>query len=359
MTSPDVPHGEDDITSSWLQAALRPGIDEVEVGEVHVNRITADVGLVGQVYRITPRYDRAPDDAPTSLILKIPTDDPMIFGFASGMGMYERECRFYAHIAPDIAIPVPRVLFNVCRPDDGAYCLLMEEIPIGATVRQTDGATPEQAREVIAAIADVHAAWFDHPSLEQWSWLPTPGSPANKSVSPRFEGAWPTFQDQFAAGVPSEAVAWVETFAPKMDAWLDSHDEDTHTVVHGDFRLDNMLWDTDGRFVLLDWQVVQAGTGMYDVAYFLATNMDIEARRATEHELLDLWRTVLTTAGVEIGSREDVWRQYQEVVLYLTTAVTCAVGDFGGSEDGRAVLDMLISRAFTAAADIDAGAVMP
>ncbi|HEX9684075.1 MAG TPA: phosphotransferase [Acidimicrobiales bacterium] len=360
QSTPEVPLDLGDVDASWLTAALSPALGRLRVGAVEVVPITDGVGLVGQVGRIVPTYDQAPDDAPGELILKMPTADPAIRGFAAGMGMYEREGRFYAEVAPLVTdVSLPRVLFNVCDPAHDQYCILMEKLEIARTISQHDGVTIDHAAEIIGTIARLHATWFDHPKLDEWAWLPRPSHPVNKSLTPRFARAWPHFLEHHAQHVPAEAVGWVEEFAGKMDDWWDGKDHAPYTLVHGDFRLDNMVWTPGDDLVLLDWQIVQAGFGLYDIAYFIITNLSVDDRRKAEDQLLDQWRTTLLDSGANPGSAEEVHRLYRETVLFWTTGVTCATAEFGATPEGRALVDMLLERSFTAAADLCVGEVMP
>ena len=53
-------------------------------------------------------------------------------------------------------------------------------------------------------------------------------------------------------------------------------------LVHGDYRLDNMLFGQPGAdraLTVVDWQTVTWGPAMTDVAYFLGCALPSELRR--------------------------------------------------------------------------------
>ena len=354
----EVPEGVEDITAAWVEAVLAPRLPDVAVASIDVAPVRDGAGLVGQVAHVVPHYDVAPDGAPTALIVKLPTRDAQIRGFANGMGMYEREGRFYADIAPRVELRVPRVLHNACDPAADRYCLVMEAVDVGQRINQLGGVPPKRAAEVIATIGAFHAAWHDHPMLNEWTWLPRPSDPLNKVLAPRFEGAWPHFERDYAHRVPGDTAHWVQEFAPQMNAWWDSKDAPPYTIVHGDFRLDNMLWTPAGELVLLDWQIVQCGFGLYDVAYFIVTNLKVDDRRTHEDALLALWRDTMLAGGADPGSPDEVHRLYRETVLFWATGVACATAEFGSTPEGRTLVDTLVERAFTAAADLNVGEVL-
>ena len=46
-------------------------------------------------------------------------------------------------------------------------------------------------------------------------------------------------------------------------------------VIHGDYRLDNLMFPPDGDGVVaLDWQTVGVGPPARDIAYFLGTSLE-------------------------------------------------------------------------------------
>ncbi|PRC52853.1 phosphotransferase, partial [Mycobacterium sp. ITM-2017-0098] len=72
----------------------------------------------------------------------------------------------------------------------------------------------------------------------------------------------------------------IESFDAHMAAENDS--VRTRGLVHGDFRLDNMLFGQEGAdrpLTVVDWQTVTWGPAFTDVAYFLGCALPIEQRR--------------------------------------------------------------------------------
>jgi aminoglycoside phosphotransferase (APT) family kinase protein len=98
-------------------------------------------------------------------------------------------------------------------------------------------------------------------------------------------------------------------------------------LIHGDFRLDNMLFDIKGAaepIAVLDWQTVAIGNAMTDIGYFLGTGIGDELRRAHEDELLDLYCAEMTARGVSL-TREAIWDDYVIGALHgISTAVFSA-----------------------------------
>jgi thiamine kinase-like enzyme len=72
------------------------------------------------------------------------------------------------------------------------------------------------------------------------------------------------------------------------------------TASHGDFRLDNLLFqDGERRPVVVDWQTLSWAGASYDVAYFIGGCLSPEDRRTHEQALLAHYYGALCAGGVE------------------------------------------------------------
>ena len=75
-----------------------------------------------------------------------------------------------------------------------------------------------------------------------------------------------------------------ERLVASFDGYLASEaaPQRLHGLVHGDYRLDNMLFGEPGAdrpLTVVDWQTVTWGPAMTDVAYFLGCALPDELRR--------------------------------------------------------------------------------
>jgi aminoglycoside phosphotransferase (APT) family kinase protein len=93
--------------------------------------------------------------------------------------------------------------------------------------------------------------------------------------------------------------------------WLLS-EYDRFALLHGDYRLDNMLFDPDRtRISVVDWQTLGVGLPARDLAYFTATSLDSQLRSAIENDLVDEYHRALLGYGVTDYDRETCWRDYR------------------------------------------------
>lgn len=84
---------------------------------------------------------------------------------------------------------------------------------------------------------------------------------------------------------------------------------DRFVVLHGDFRLDNLLFDPDRtRVSVVDWQTLGSGLPTLDLAYFTATSLQPTSRAALEVELVDGYHRRLRSHGVTDYRRDTCWQ---------------------------------------------------
>jgi aminoglycoside/choline kinase family phosphotransferase len=105
-----------------------------------------------------------------------------------------------------------------------------------------------------------------------------------------------------------------ETFTATMGLvapWLLA-EQDRFALLHGDYRLDNMLFYPDAsRVTVVDWQTLGVGLPARDLAYFTATSLKPELRSAIEKDLVDEYHEALSGYGVTGYDRETCWRDYR------------------------------------------------
>ena len=96
------------------------------------------------------------------------------------------------------------------------------------------------------------------------------------------------------------------------------------TVVHGDFRLGNMLVEEDGIAAVLDWELVHLGDPLEDLGYLCVPAWRFGGARpvagvGSYDELLDSYRLA---GGSEVSHRELLWWQAASTVWW---GVLCLV----------------------------------
>lgn len=89
--------------------------------------------------------------------------------------------------------------------------------------------------------------------------------------------------------------AWPYTLTESADLverWLQINPE-RFCLLHGDYRLDNLLFDPDKTSVtVVDWQTITVGLPARDLAYFLGTRLETSLREKMEPELVKVYHVV-------------------------------------------------------------------
>ena len=148
-----------DITTEWLTAALAPRHPGVEVETIEMIERHEVTNAHARV-RVTYRQSGG---APEILFCKLPpNDDRRDQIIASGMG--QREARFYADLAPTIAMRVPEAHVAL-TDDDGMFAILLEDlVTTGCEVSDgTWGIPVDSAAGAIEDLAALHLR-FDDPA---------------------------------------------------------------------------------------------------------------------------------------------------------------------------------------------------
>ncbi len=361
-----VPSTMDDVTPEWLEAALRearslpPGTGVASLG---VEPLGAGVGLLGELARLRPVYSGAACDLPATLILKLPSAHEANRARGNQFGFYGREIRFYDEVAAKLELRVPRCFHAAMDDDAGSFALVLEDLGGLGAADQVEGLREDQAMIAVEHIARFHASWWDAPELEALHWLPPSDGPVTMQAAPAYRECWPMFLERFGRYVPEGGVAVGKAVGEAYEELLEVGGMRPWTIVHCDFRLDNMFFGavgSDDEFALVDWQLSTKGGGCYDIAYLLCQSMPVERRRAVEEQVLRRWWDVL----VERGVRGYGWERAKED--YDRSALTCLVIPViaGATMDldndrGEALVAALVERSFTAVLDRDAARLLP
>ena len=257
------------------------------------------VGLMGEITRFRLDWDAPADGPAAAVIAKLPSALAENRELALTMGYYECEHRFYIEVAGDCAMRTPRTWYSAADADAGRYALIIEDVGGYERVDQMDGADPDHAAAVVDALAALHAQWWASPRLADHAWLPDGLGDEVRIYGDLCKGSWPSFAEATAAVITDDDRALAERFLAGYDTMIDRSLDAPHTLVHRDFRVDNMHFDR-GEPVVFDWGAVAHGGGLYDLAYFVAGSMTIEDRRAHDAEMLARYRSGLASAGIEV-----------------------------------------------------------
>ena len=59
------------------------------------------------------------------------------------------------------------------------------------------------------------------------------------------------------------------------------------SIVHGDWRADNLMVDENGDLVVIDFQLTGTGQISYDLGYFMSQSIEPEVRRTANDAIIE------------------------------------------------------------------------
>lgn len=370
MTKMQVPTRFEDTTPDFVTEALRSTgtIDaDTSVAEVEIDQIGEGVGLMCTLARLTLRYRGVAHGAPSSVILKVPSELPENRQVGDHFNFYEREGRFYQHIGQSIAVRTPHCLFNHIDLDANQFALLLEDFGGRTMVSQVAGIEFERAAEAVKAIAAVHAQWWETPAVHALDWMPRLIDPPNSTAGHSYREAWPRFVELFGDDLPDGALGLGERVGADFEAVQDQlFEASPMTLCHGDFRADNLMFDdaAEGKdhVGVLDWQIAMRSSGIGDIAYMISQSMTADDRRAHDRVLVEAWYDALCSSlgsPPEGYSLEDAWDGYRGAMATMTVYAVVGGGQLDPSnERGRELVHDMSIRSFSAALELDAATLI-
>jgi hypothetical protein len=329
-----IPRRPADVTPGWLSAALRAGGAAVDVRAVDVEPI--GTGQTGATYRVSATYATKPVELPDTYVIKLPAQDDEVRDRVV-LG-YRAECAFYAHVADWVQVPTPQCFYCDITEDAAGFVLLLADESPAVQGDQIAGCGEREARLAVSALAGLHGpSWCDP------VWLAFSGI------------AFQRPDDAGAKGLGDVARLSADITLEKLGSRMSHDDRDTFTaamglvtpwllaeydrfaLMHGDYRLDNMLFDPDAtRVSVVDWQTLGVGLPGRDLAYFTATSLQPESRAAIERDLVDDYYRTLVSYGVVDYDLETCWRDYRlgmpQAVLISALGFAFAAGTERGDE---------------------------
>ena len=346
----DVPRTLADLTPDWLSEAL-----DTTVVSADVTPIAEGEGFMGRLARVQPTYGSG-GSGPSSMVAKIPTDDPGSVAIGQMLQVWEREARFYLELAPRLPVRTPACYYAGGDHDSGIFALLLEDLSPYDGGEQIAGATAAQTEAAIDWLARFHAAGSGGATVGELTWLPaTATSPMYQGLGPMLEAVWPGFVDKFGSLTPPQTLGWVERMIPR---WNESLAEQLLpvTVVHADFRVDNLFFD-GSTVIALDWQSIALGEGLYDVAYFLGGSGPTDRRRETERALVARYGAAMRDLGVDVPGDDELFDHYRRAVLLAMVVGALLMGQIDTSVNPRgvALANVAVERIYAAGNDLAVG----
>ncbi|MEM9651239.1 MAG: phosphotransferase [Actinomycetota bacterium] len=274
-------------------------------------------GQVGENVRCTIRWAGTDGGqaagVPGSVVIKLASSDPTSRAAAEVTRTYIREVGFYRDIAPSVDIRVPFAYHVTEDRPENRFVLVMEDISPAEVGNQLDGCDLARAELAVSAAADLHGStWGRQAELDSYDWVDRSTPERAGERAGLFEMLFPGFLERYRDRLTDKEQAFGRWLASNFLAWQERRLK-PQCLIHGDFRLDNMLFGTAEvapAVTTVDWQTAALGHGLGDVAYFLSGALPPAELAASESTLLAGYRARLGEHGVDL-STDQMWEDYR------------------------------------------------
>ncbi|MFI0355988.1 phosphotransferase [Actinomadura sp. 9N407] len=341
------------LTPAWLTEALAPHLDGGKVTSVRAEPV--GTGQVSDSLRLHLSYE-GPAGLPATMVAKVPAADPASRQAARTIRTYEVEASFYAGIAPRLDASVPACHFVAYDGERDDYVVLLEDLAPAEPGDQLAGVPAADAGAAVEEMAAVHAAGWNDPELAALGWLNRHDAGTAEFTTAMVTDLYGGFRERYAERLAPGTAELIEEFLPSMGAYLAPRGGPL-TLVHGDFRADNLMFGA-GRPAVLDWQTCVYGPGLSDLAYFLGSSLPVPVRREHEQALVQRYHAALTARGVELAW-DDCWNDYRTYAFHGIVMAIGAAMLVERTERGDTMFCTMTDRHAGHARDLEALALLP
>jgi Ser/Thr protein kinase RdoA (MazF antagonist) len=296
-----------EITADWLATVTGLAIEDIDV-----EQIGAGIGVSSALYRVRCRGASCPE----TVVVKLPALAEEAVFTSTVLRMYLREAAFFSELAAQAPLRVPQCHHAAIDPETSQFVLVMEDLGGLRIVDQVKGMEIADAERAVDGLAAWHATWWGKAAeLAERGVTVSLGDPIYKAVLPMvFAEGWDKLHAELTLPAAIEEVGprWTEA----MPGLLDGLAEEPTTMIHGDWRADNLLFEPDGSVAAIDFQLIGTGRGTYDLAYFTTQSLDRADASQHERDLFERWVGAVQAAGVLAADLATAWDDYRRAALF-------------------------------------------
>jgi hypothetical protein len=305
-----------EVDAGWLTRSLRPSLGT----SAEVRAFTATsigTGQVGENVRFELRWSDDDPGLPASVVGKFPSTSEASRAAAVQTLTYVKEIGFYRDLQHAVTIRTPAVHSMEWEPVTHDFVVVMEDVRHARQGDQLRGCTVEDAELAVDQAVGLHApTWGRSRELLAYDWLGEVADPTGLRAQ-LLEILTPGFVSRYEERLAPEALDLAMPLARAYSSWSAAvkswaEQDGDWCVVHGDYRLDNMLFGSapgTSELTVVDWQTAGIGIGPADIAYFCGAGLLPDTRVACEGALVARYAAALRGAGVAI-SDDAVWEGY-------------------------------------------------
>jgi hypothetical protein len=385
----EIPLSLDEVDADYLTGVLRSTglLKEGSVESFESQVIGEGAGFLGEIASLRLKLTGVTEGTPETVILKIPTTLKNR-EVGQTLGVYEREIRFYRELQSLLTIRTPMHYYSAMDattdPEQGLkalkvmnvlpmwmirfllplanwlngrkitrYVLMMEHLGHHRVGDQVAGCSMEDASKALSTMARMHAQFWNFERFNEFPWL-IPMEYVAKPTHMMYVRALDQFRETHSETLTIEQDKLLEFLKNKFFDLVATFEGRPRTLLHGDFRLDNLCFDDEtGEVVLFDWQTLGVGSMGVDLGGRRIIKKHTESDEQVD-ELLEHYRAELAANGISMSREELLWEYECGLLFVLQRTVPALFQDMIALEGrGNDLIDTWIQRIFQKLGRID------
>ncbi len=296
--------------AGWIGDVLGTTIASLEIQPMGPSR-----GFQSTTWKLHLTCEPA-GSGPATVVLKSETSNQAFNELSRLHNAFGREVGVYTHCVPRLKDHQP--IIYASQGSEPCW-LLMEDLTHLRAGDQLLGLSHAETLRSLQRLAALQAEFWMDPHLEQQSWLPLHSFWFQNPRADLVESFFQTYSVRFGPRVTQLVRAVLEQ-GEALDAALALR---PWTLVHGDLRADNLLFDgpeAEPEAIILDWSWACRSLGSIDLAFLIGGSEPVAQRRGCHAELLGAWHQELVARGVRDYPLAEAHRDQQLAALRCITA---------------------------------------
>ena len=313
---------------------------------------------MGSTMRVRIDYAGEAGEAPVSLVCKLEAPGTSAHEIARSAGIYAREASAYALFAGGARHRTPHAYFYGAGEGHNAITLALEDLAGWHPGEQVAGCTAAEAGAAAVELARLHSSFWDRDHFPEVAFIMDRARNPARYAAIYHAGA-EALVKRYGERIDPGDRRIVERFGMLVEHWCANPGR--KVLIHGDARLDNMLFDhRDASHVaccIIDWQAIGLGHPMQDLAYFTTGALEPGLRRSVEGGLIERWQAIIAEVdpGFTLAEAQAGYRRNSIAGLMNTVGAALSIAP---GEHNDALMLALVARNTAAVRDWDGLAVL-
>ena len=312
----------DDISADFLTEVLLKKNFQGRVLSIASESI--GTGQVGENIRFNLEIE---GDMPKSIVGKFPAIDDTSRQTGIQLLNYQREVFFYNNLQSETTITTPNIFLCEIDPTTHDFIILMEDLAPGTPGDQIAGCGFSEAELALAQLAHLHGSMWEKTSLADDN-IVSRGGRDQTPTGELYKALAAGFIERYSQSLTSTETNAISVLGSSIHNYL-ADPGGSKTLIHIDYRLDNMIFGGPYSLAVVDWQSCSFGCPLNDVSYFMGTSLNPKIRLEEETQLLRHYFDILKNYKVTIDwiTVSDLYQRYAPAGLVMAVIASMIVGE--------------------------------